>query len=61
MGANETDHWVNSKYSFADSPKLCCHILLQQFIHADGVTLLRVKFQKCIIIYTNVLSDKKIH
>lgn len=43
-GANEINHWVNSNPSFADSPKLCCHILLQQFIQDDSFILLRLKF-----------------
>lgn len=60
IGANEINHWVNSKYSFADSLKLCCHTLLQQFIYADGFILLRMKFLKHSIIYTNMLSDKEI-
>lgn len=43
-GANEINHWVNSNPSFADLPKLCCHILLQQFIQDDSFILLRLKF-----------------
>lgn len=61
IGANEINHWVNSNPSFADWPKLCCHILLQQFIQADSFILLRSKFEKCNLIYTNMLSDKRIH